>query len=377
MCHIKFRVTLSANERAELKIIVTDKNNSKLSSRRAYLLVSLYDALTPALSDDNAAKAPVMKPSTLQRVRGIFVLEGFVAALQGKPRTDPPTPPKMDGELDARLVHLACSMPQKTMSAGVCGCSPRDLWSWPIPRGSPGRRFAACSEKRTQALAKSILYDRRGCKCRICVRNGGGVLEVYHQPYNPMYPVVWMDESPCQLIGEAGKPFRDSNGVEHVDYQYVRSGVASVLAALEPLAGLRPISVRDSHKTADFVEFMREIAVIYPLADKITVVMDNLSTHKKSGYYKCMPPQAAKELADRFEFGFTPKHGSWINMAEIGLRILKKECLGKRMPDKATMEDQKDAWFADKNNTSKKTDWQFPIEDARVKLKRLYQNLGV
>ena len=130
-------------------------------------------------------------------------------------------------------------------------------------------------------------------------------------------------------------------------------------------------------KTANFVEFMREIAVIYPLADKITVVMDNLSTHKKSGYYKCMPPQAAKELADRFEFGFTPKHGSWINMAEIGLRILKKECLGKRMPDKATMEDQKDAWFADKNNTSKKTDWQFPIEDARVKLKRLYQNLGV
>ncbi len=203
------------------------------------------------------------------------------------------------------------------------------------------------------------------------------VLEVYHRPYDPMHPVVCMDESPCQLIGEARKPFRDSNGVEHVDYEYVRNGVASVFSALEPLAGQRLIRVRDSHKTEDFVDFMGEIAAMYPLANKITVVMDNLSTHKKSGFYKCLPPQAAKELADRFDFVFTPKHGSWLNMAEIELRILKKQCLGKRMPDKQTMEDQIAAWTADKNNTAKKTDWQFTIEDARIKLKRLYPKLGI
>lgn len=202
------------------------------------------------------------------------------------------------------------------------------------------------------------------------------VLEVYHRPYDPLRPVVCMDESPCQLIGEARKPFRDSHGVEYTDYEYVRNGVASIFAAFEPLAGQRLIRVRDSHKTEDFVQFMGEVAAKYPSAQRITVVMDNLSTHKKSGFYKCLPPGPAKELADRFEFVFTPKHGSWLNMAEIELRILKKQCLAKRMPDKQTMEEHIKAWVDDKNNAAKKTEWQFTIEDARTKLKRLYPKVG-
>jgi transposase len=202
------------------------------------------------------------------------------------------------------------------------------------------------------------------------------VLAVYHLPYDPLSPVVCMDESPCQLIGEARKPFRDSQGAQRVDYEYVRNGVVSVFAAFEPLGGKRLIRVRDAHKTADFVSFMQEIAAMYPLASRITVVLDNLSTHKKSGFYKFLPPKEAKELADRFEFVFTPKHGSWLNMAEIELRVLKQQCLGKRMPDKATMEAQIEAWAKDKNNTAKKADWQFSLDDARIRLKRLYPKLG-
>lgn len=202
------------------------------------------------------------------------------------------------------------------------------------------------------------------------------VLEVYHRPYDPLHPVVCMDESPCQLIGETRRPFRDSHGVEHADYEYVRKGVASVFAAVEPLAGQRLIRVRDRHKGEDFTAFMAELSAMYPQARKITVVMDNLATHKKSNFYNSLPPQEAKAMADRFEFVYTPKHGSWLNIAEIELRILKKQCLGKRMPDKETMEEQIAAWVADKNNNAKKVEWQFTIEDARTKLKRLYPKLG-
>lgn len=202
------------------------------------------------------------------------------------------------------------------------------------------------------------------------------VLQVYQRPYDPSNPVVCMDESPCQLIGETRKPFRDAHGVEHADYEYVRNGVASVFVAFEPLAGRRLIRVRDTHKGEDFVAFMREVARMHPQAAKVTVILDNLSTHKKSAFYNFLPPQDAKALADRFEFVYTPKHGSWLNMAEIELRILKKQCLSKRMPDKETMQEQVEAWVADKNNKAEKADWQFTIDKARTKLKRLYPKVG-
>lgn len=202
------------------------------------------------------------------------------------------------------------------------------------------------------------------------------VLEVYQRPYDPSNPVICMDESPCQLIGETRKPFRDAHGVEHADYEYVRNGVASVFVAFEPLAGRRLIRVRDTHKGEDFVAFMREVGQMHPQAAKVTIILDNLSTHKKAGFYNCLPPQEAKALADRFEFVYTPKHGSWLNMAEIELRILKKQCLSRRMPDKEMMEEQVEAWVADKNNKAEKADWQFTIDQARTKLKRLYPKVG-
>jgi transposase len=202
------------------------------------------------------------------------------------------------------------------------------------------------------------------------------VLEVYQRPYDPSNPVVCMDESPCQLIGETRKPFRDTHGVEHADYEYVRNGVASVFVAFEPLAGRRMIHLRDTHKGEDFTAFMREVARMHPQVAKVTVVLDNLSTHKKSIFYNYLPPQEAKALADRFEFVYTPKHGSWLNMAEIELRILKKQCLSRRMPDKETMQEQIKAWAADRNNKAEKADWQFSIDQARIKLKRLYPKVG-
>lgn len=198
------------------------------------------------------------------------------------------------------------------------------------------------------------------------------VLAVYQRPYDPLHPVVCMDESPSQLIGEARSPFRDSKGVEHVDYEYRRNGTVSIFAALEPLAGRRMIQVKDSHKAEDWVDFMRDLEAQYPQVETITVVLDNLSIHKKAHFYKFIEPAQARALVEKFRFVYTPVHGSWLNIAEIELRMLKQQCLARRMPDKQTIEDQIKAWATDKNNKQVKVDWQFSIDQARTKLKRLY-----
>ena len=201
------------------------------------------------------------------------------------------------------------------------------------------------------------------------------VLAVYHRPYDARYPVVCMDESPCQLIGETRKPFIDSQGVEHRDYEYVRKGVVSIFAALEPLAGRRLIRIKDRHRSEEWVAFMLEVADNYPDAERITIVLDNLSTHKKSSFYKSLSPQKARVLAERFQLVYTPKHGSWLNIAEIELQVLKKQCLSRRISERKTLIEQIDVWQRDRNNQIRTVDWQFSIEDARVKLKRLYPNI--
>lgn len=201
------------------------------------------------------------------------------------------------------------------------------------------------------------------------------VLAVYHRPYDARFPVVCMDESRCHLVGEAREPFFDSHGVEHIDYEYVRKGVVSIFAALEPLAGTRLIRVRDRHTAEDWVAFMQEVAGNYPQAERITVVLDNLATHKDSSFYKFMPPQLAGILSDKFEFVYTPKHGSWLNIAEIELQVLHKQCLSRRIADKKTMVGQIEAWQQERNNQTRTVDWQFSVDDARGKLKRLYPSI--
>lgn len=201
------------------------------------------------------------------------------------------------------------------------------------------------------------------------------VLDVYTRPYDPDNPVVCMDESPCQLIAEARKPFTDSKGVLHQDFEYRREGVASIFMAVEPLTGEQVVDIRDTHAMEDYALFMEKVAAQYPRASAITVVQDNLSTHKPHAFYQCFPPEKAKALADRFVFVHTPKHGSWLNMAEIALSVLMRQCLSQRIASKEAMREQVEAWLRDKRNHRKPIDWQFDITEARAKLKRLYPKL--
>lgn len=203
------------------------------------------------------------------------------------------------------------------------------------------------------------------------------VLDVYKRPYDPRFPVVCMDESPRQLIRETRTPVPAKPGVlARHDYEYERCGVANVFMATEPLRGKRVVRVTERKTKKDWALFLIEIAAQYSEAQRITLVMDNLSTHGPGALYEVLPPQQAKELWDRFEFAFTPKHGSWLNMAEIELNVLIRQCLDRRIDDLAVMRDEVAAWQRDRNNANATISWQFTTSDARIKLHRLYPTLN-
>jgi len=203
------------------------------------------------------------------------------------------------------------------------------------------------------------------------------VLEVYARAYDANFPVVCMDESSIQLIGEVSDPIPAAPGhPELVDDEYVRKGVASIFLEVEPLGGKRQVKITERRTRQDWANFVREmLEERYPDAEKVVLVMDNLNTHSIASLYATFPPQEARNLAKRLELHFTPKHGSWLNIAEIELSVLKRQCLAGRIDCIDKMRAKVAAWNTDRNNRQTKVDWQFRTDDARIKLKRLYPKL--
>jgi len=199
------------------------------------------------------------------------------------------------------------------------------------------------------------------------------VLDVYKRPLDPRYPVVCMDESPKQLIGETKIPIPASPGqpAKH-DYEYKRNGVCNIFIACEPLAGKRMVTVTERKTKQDWSCFIEKIAEQYESAEKITLVMDNLNTHTPGALYETFQPEKAKALWDRFEFVYTPKHGSWLNMAEIELNVVTGQCLNRRIAEIEIVRKEVRAWQKFRNNKNAKVNWQFTTNDARIKLTRLY-----
>lgn len=203
------------------------------------------------------------------------------------------------------------------------------------------------------------------------------VLEVYALPYDPQRPVVCMDETNKQLLADTRAPLPMAPGqAECIDHEYVRQGVANLFMFSEPLVGQRHVRVTDHRTSQDWAEAMRELAdVYYPDVDTIIVVLDNLNTHDPASFYAAFPPEEAQRLAKRFEFHFTPKHGSWLNIAEIELSVLGSQCLDRRIPDKNMLTTEVAAWVERRNQKVTKVDWQFKTADARIKLKHLYPKI--
>ena len=209
------------------------------------------------------------------------------------------------------------------------------------------------------------------------VANMERVLDVYKRPYCSDYPVVCMDESPKQLIEEGRPSTAMVPGQEaRVDYEYVRNGVVNIFMANEPLQGKRLVEITEYKTKKDWALFVKRIAdEQYPKAKKITLVMDNFKTHAASAFYETFEPEEAKKLWDRFEFIFTPKHGSWLNMAEIELHVLNGQCLNRHISTVEKIKEEVDAWQSNRNSKVCKINWQFTNKDARVKLKKLYPSI--
>lgn len=203
------------------------------------------------------------------------------------------------------------------------------------------------------------------------------VLDVYHRPYDPKRPVVCVDETFKQLIGETRVPLPARPGaVERWDHVYVRHGVASLFLACEPLAGWRHVEVKDHRRRREWAAFIRSLLEDrYRQAEKVVLVMDQLNTHSPASLYEAFPPQEAKRLADRLEIHHTPKHGSWLNQAEIELSALGRQCLARRIAHVETLAHRIAAWQQERNAAGTEVTWRFTTADARIKLRSLYPSL--
>jgi hypothetical protein len=206
------------------------------------------------------------------------------------------------------------------------------------------------------------------------VANMEDVLDVYQRPRDPECPVVCLDETSKQLIAETRLPIPAKTGrTARYDYEYQRNGTANLFMLFAPLEGWRHVEVTDQRTAADFARVLKELSdTHFPGAPKIALVQDNLNTHKPASLYEAFPAAEARRLVERFEWHYTPKHGSWLNMAESELSVLSSQCLDRRIPDKRSLTDEVAAWEIDRNKNHTKADWQFTTGDARVKLKRLY-----
>ena len=203
------------------------------------------------------------------------------------------------------------------------------------------------------------------------------VLEVYQRPYDRQRPLVCLDETSKQLIAETRVPIAAKPGRPgRHDYEYRRNGTANLFMMFAPLEGWRHVKVTDRHTAMDYAQVLKELSdTHFPGSAKIVLVQDNLNTHKPASLYEAFPPAEARRLVERFEWHYTPKHGSWLDMAESELSVLSSQCLDRRIPDQRVLKDEVEAWEADRNRKHAKANWQFTTADARVKLRRLYSAL--
>ncbi len=203
------------------------------------------------------------------------------------------------------------------------------------------------------------------------------VLDLYHEPYDPQCPTVCFDETSKQLVAETRPPRPAAPGrIAQYDYEYERNGVRNLFLFFEPLAGWRHIEVTERRTKLDWAHCMKELVdEFYPNAERIRVVMDNLNTHNPAALYEAFEPHEARRLLNKLELHYTPKHGSWLNMAEIEFSALFRQCLDRRIPDAETLASEVTAWETDRNTRQTTANWRFTTDDARIKLSRLYPSL--
>ena len=367
----KYVVTLTDDEREQLlKVIGSGTAKARTISRARILLKA-----NEAWQDQEIILALDVSIPTIERVRKQFVFEGFEASLKSR-RSKRIYSRKLDGEQEARLVALVCSSP------------PEGYGRWSLRLLADRVVQMKIIDSISHETVRQILDDnelkpwRREEWCIPAansefVYHMEDVLDVYKRPVDPKRPLVCFDESPEQLVSETRQALPMAPGQpEKFDYEYRREGVANLFMFFAPLQNWRNIKVTDQRTKSDLAYCMRDLVDIhFPQAEKIVIVEDQLNTHSPACLYEVFVPAEAKRILDKLEFHYTPKHGSWLNMAEIELSVLNRQCLNRYIPSQSVLIRETAAWSLQRNNKQATVDWQFTTDDARIKLKRLYPSI--
>jgi transposase len=365
--NIRYRVTLSSEERAELAALVKGGKAAVRRIKRAQILL----ATDAGSTDEEVATNVGVGTSTVYRTKQRFIEEGLERALAEAPRPKPPR--KLTAQDEAMLVAVACSKPPKGRANWTL-----QLLADEMVRLTVHERISDETVRRRLAeLDLKPWQKKMWCVPKLdaeYVARMEDVLALYAEPADSKRPVVCFDETPRQLIGEARVPVRAEPGKRaRFDYEYVRNGTANVFMFVDVHRPWRHAKVTDRRACTDFAECMRDLVdVHYPEAERIRVVLDNLSAHTPSALYQTFEPAEARRILSRHEFHFTPKHASWLNMVEIEIGVMVSQCLDRRIPDKATLVAEITAWERRRNAERAGIRWMFTVERAREKMGRAY-----
>ncbi len=373
----KYIVKLSEEEREELQELIAKGQASarKLAHARILLKADSSEG-GPGWNDQRIAEALEVSIATIERVRERLVEESLAAALN-RHRSGTLRLRKLDGEQEAYLIALTCSQPEEGQQR------------WTLQRLSDKLVELRLVESISRETVRQVLRTNElkpWLKEQWCLPPKSNaefvcqmeeVLDVYTRPYDARYPQVCMDEMNKQLISETRVPLPMQPGQPACyDSEYERQGTCNLFIATEPLTGKRFLQVTEHRTKQDWARFIYDLVdVYYPTAEKLVLVMDNLNTHTPAALYEVFPPAEARRLARKLEVHYTPKHGSWLNMAEIELSVLSRQCLDRRIGSLAELEREVAAWQARRNASEVGINWRFTTTDARIKLKRLYPSI--
>lgn len=365
--NVVYRVELSQTERDELRGLLSAGKHAARKLKRAQILL----AADAGASDDDIATSVSVGGSTVYRTKQRFVLGNLTAALNEAPR--PGACRKLSGKQEALLVATACSKPPQ-------GCA---RWTLELLAGELVKLTEhddISRETVRRRLAENHLKPWR--KDMWCIPQVDGeyvarmedVLDLYAEEHDPQRPVVCFDESPTQLIGEVRQPIPAEPGqIERYDCEYKRNGTANLFIFLDVHRPWRKVKVTESRAAVDFAACMRELTdVHFPQAERIRVVMDNLSTHSAGALYQAFPPYEARRVLRRLEFHYVPKHASWLNMVEIEIGVLRGQCLDRRIASQQQLVSEIAAWERQRNASGARIKWMFTTEKARAKMGRAY-----
>jgi transposase len=364
---IRYRVDLSEAERSELEALLRGGRRAARTLKRAQILL----AADAGMPDETIAQSLGVGGSTVYRTKRRFVEGNLDKALHEEPR--PGAARKLSAQEEALLVATACSRPPEG----------RARWTIELLAGEIVRlteHDGISRETVRRRLAENELKpwrEKMWCVPKIdgeYVARMEDVLDLYAEPPDPKYPVVCLDESPVQLIGEVREPIAAAPGqIERVDYEDRRCGTVNLFVAVDAHRPWRKVSVTQQRTAQDYAERLRELVdVDYPGATCIRVVQDNLSTHTPGALYEAFPAPEAHRLLERLEFHDTPKHASWLNMVEIEIGVLKGQCLDRRIDDRVELEREIAAWQRRRNAAGARVKWMFTTEKARAKMGRAY-----